>query len=532
MTDIPRALIEYILLGSGDSRRQLQDSPILGDVWIEYAEHPNRPADLLITAYKDATANQLASKIYAGVKYRPEWADEDPGIAPVQTFVAARLFFDDLLSVVVPMTKWWYEPRTKQEFEQYQTPDNGDPADVDGPAKLNDTVNDVKGLLERWAATSHDGAIKQRSPFERFVALCTLVLLAKKHIDKAVAANVPSTEAVKQLRDSNEEDISRIVFEVLKTMKRADDSKPLVFQISVNRRAAPALEKSVPTVKADAARLLFNVDCSQINWAVVDAGVDAGHPAFRKNQVKATYDFTNYRRIVSLGNEKPAVRRLNLQHIEKARGGTPIEGGEDKLEELAGNAVAGRPVRWDIVKEFVLLDQPPPQPVSPHGTHVAGIIGASKDQDNTESADGMCPGIGIYDFRILNPCTDQKDTEFAVIAALQFIRFINDQAGFMVINGVNMSLSIRHDVRNYACGGTPVCMESERLIDSGVVVVAAAGNLGYQHTMVGGSGARWLRRVQHYRPRQRRSRHHGRFDAPFRAVYLRHQLLFQPRPDR
>jgi subtilisin family serine protease len=35
-------------------------------------------------------------------------------------------------------------------------------------------------------------------------------------------------------------------------------------------------------------------------------------------------------------------------------------------------------------------------------------------------------------------------------------------------------------VRNYACGRTPVCVECEHLVDSGVVVVAAAGNLGYQ----------------------------------------------------
>ena len=96
----------------------------------------------------------------------------------------------------------------------------------------------------------------------------------------------------------------------------------------------------------------------------------------------------------------------------------------------------------------------------------------------------MCPGIGLYDFRILSPHT--TDTEFAVIAALQFIRYLNQQAGFQVINGVNISLSIRHDVRNYACGGTPVCVESERLVDSGVAVVAAAGNLGYQHNFVGG----------------------------------------------
>ena len=35
-------------------------------------------------------------------------------------------------------------------------------------------------------------------------------------------------------------------------------------------------------------------------------------------------------------------------------------------------------------------------------------------------------------------------------------------------------------MRNYACGRTPICNECERLVDSGVVVVAAAGNLGYQ----------------------------------------------------
>jgi subtilisin family serine protease len=44
-----------------------------------------------------------------------------------------------------------------------------------------------------------------------------------------------------------------------------------------------------------------------------------------------------------------------------------------------------------------------------------------------------------------------------------------------------LSLSIPHDVRNFACGRTPVCNECERLVNSGVVVVAAAGNRGYQN---------------------------------------------------
>ena len=37
---IPRTLVEFILLGPEDDRRQLQDSPILGDVWVEFARNP------------------------------------------------------------------------------------------------------------------------------------------------------------------------------------------------------------------------------------------------------------------------------------------------------------------------------------------------------------------------------------------------------------------------------------------------------------------------------------------------------------
>jgi subtilisin family serine protease len=49
----------------------------------------------------------------------------------------------------------------------------------------------------------------------------------------------------------------------------------------------------------------------------------------------------------------------------------------------------------------------------------------------------------------------------------------------MVLHGVNLSLSIRHDVANFACGRTPVCEECERLVGAGIIVVAAAGNQGY-----------------------------------------------------
>ncbi|MDT5364464.1 MAG: serine protease AprX [Mycobacterium sp.] len=516
--EIPRALIEYILLGSGDSRRQLQDSPILGDVWVQYAEHPNAQADLLITSHKDTTANKLAAAIYEGVEQvagRPEKTrpdDVDPDIAPLQTFVAAKLYFDELLQIVIPMTKWWYQPRTAEEIEQYRTADEDAVAngDADSPRKLNQTIDDVTSLLTRWSTSEPANTANGRTAVERFVALCALVFLAGENIPPALADEEPGSdtptptstadevqkqtaEAVQNLRQSSPSDISRAVFNVLQSMTSDSEAEPMVFQISLNRHATPAIARSVPTVKGDAAQRLFGIDCSELNWAIIDSGIDRNHPSLERGRFRGTFDFTNYRRIVTLGNNKPAVRKKNLAVLQESRGeNMPDDDPDGMLAEIASSVVKGRSLRWDLVREFVEIKPKPgvdpPRPPSAHGTHVAGIIGATKHEEDPESADGMCPGIGLYDFRILSADADTTitDTEFAVIAALQFIRYINEQAGFLLINGVNLSVSIPHDVRNYACGGTPVCTESERLIDSGVVVVAAAGNLGYQHSVVGG----------------------------------------------
>src|SRR6185369_14360666 len=86
---------------------------------------------------------------------------------------------------------------------------------------------------------------------------------------------------------------------------------PFVWTVSLNRRATPALSRSVPAVKADAARTLFTVNCSEIVWAVIDSGVDATHYAFGstaadksatsvQSRVKRSFDFTSIRDIVTL----------------------------------------------------------------------------------------------------------------------------------------------------------------------------------------------------------------------------------------
>jgi serine protease AprX len=481
--EIPRDLIQYILLGSGDSRRHIQDSPILCDVWFSYAENPSEPADLLITSHQDGTATELAAEIHQGIS-RPD-GEFDPQIATLQALVAARLYFGEVLKILVPLTPWWQESETKEEFEKYNS--------IDSP-ELSRTVDEVTKLRDHWLASTSttEPPNNTMSAFERFVALCTLVALSglddMQKQDDAVQGfqtverlQVEQAQAVQRLQDASWEHIAETVFGFLQTMR--NEHTPLVWQISLNRPAAAAIEKSVPTVKADAARRVFDLDGSKINWAVVDSGIDTKHPAFG-GRVKATYDFTHYREIVSLGNEKDAVRQANLEILKEATDGNLPVDADAKLKQIAQDGIARRPVRWDLVTEFVKLPETPPEPVSPHGTHVAGIIGAAKYDANAKSADGMSPSIGLYDFRILTG--DIKTTEFAVIAALQFIRFMNERAGRLLINGINMSLSIPHNVKNFACGRTPVCNESERLIDSGVVVVAAAGNFGYSESVIAG----------------------------------------------
>jgi hypothetical protein len=88
----------------------------------------------------------------------------------------------------------------------------------------------------------------------------------------------------------------------------------------------------------------------------------------------------------------------------------------------------------------------------------------------------MCPDIVIYDLRAFDEAG--KSDEFQVLSAMQFVRHLNAHADMPLIHGVNLSFSIRHEVDKYAAGATPVCEEANRLVGSGVVAVAAAGNEG------------------------------------------------------
>jgi serine protease AprX len=559
---IPSRLIEFILLGPLDDRRQLQDSPILGDVWVEFGKRPEERIDLLIAPYRGQHAGAVADLLDKELYPDPESDTDEACIAFLQGVIAARLTFREMMRHVAPKTKWWKsrkkEDSTKQDPQHAgQTPQTN----VEAVAQVINYRGDLQQLLTKvieaaltWNTKDPKHSLQDVASLERFLALTALILWAGSFTPKATRAKSPSVMSDEQINrvltyaKANMTQILQLLTDLAADMVKdrqnrnadpAEESEeaPLVYQVSLNRVAMPAISRSRAAVKADAATTLFKVDCSAISWAVIDSGIDGNHPALRgndgKSRVKQSFDFKNYRKIVAISNSRRPVREKNIDELLKdndklkrpLKTDNPDETAKLReeahkdLERLADDARTRGPVHWELVAKYVEIkpDALETRPSTNHGTHVAGIIGANKEaavkavidearqkvRENAEGAteddlkkleeaaverakatlsadlaDGMCPDITLYDFRVLG--ADIKDAEFAIIAALQFIRYLNKRDIFLAIHGANLSLSIPHDVRNYACGRTPICDECEQLVSSGVVVVAAAGNHGYK----------------------------------------------------
>ena len=62
----------------------------------------------------------------------------------------------------------------------------------------------------------------------------------------------------------------------------------ILWGISVNRRASTSIWRSRLTVKADAAARLFDSPTTGIRWAVLDTGIDATHPAFKRRSASGS----------------------------------------------------------------------------------------------------------------------------------------------------------------------------------------------------------------------------------------------------
>ena len=441
----PSDLARWIF-GSEEQRRFTQDSPVLPEVWLRYGEEPHQPQDLLLTPHQHSSAAKLMRELQRCLESDRFLAAErdEAEVALNEGYVVARLSLEQLVRCVVPLSHWWrtaWPPRVKR--------------------------------LDSWAAKRFSKQKAAGSPppkrpgFRGDWLYWYLRLLGRIEGDWAEA---------KEPERVSESQWARFGAEMLTGLERPDpDAPPHLYTVNLNRSARTALSKSRLAVKADAAERVFSVKCNDLRWAIVDTGIDARHPAFRRRsadgklepdewqtRVIATYDFTRLRPIV-------AGRFGGLS--------------ADQRRDLEQRVDTGQAIDWDALKPLLAMPHgngyEPPE--ADHGTHVAGIVAADWRSDDPEMPSrsdliGMCPDIELYDLRVFDRNGDGE--EFAIAAALQFVRHLNGHSDLQVIHGANLSLSLDHDLANYAVGRTPICDECERLMGSGVMVVAAAGNEG------------------------------------------------------
>jgi len=210
-----------------------------------------------------------------------------------------------------------------------------------------------------------------------------------------------------------------------------------------------------------------------------------GKPQFASRVIR-TYDFLRIKDLLDPTTDidtKGSYAELLDQHDLSAL-----------VKDLKHHLGSGRALDWDLIEPFLRIPHVnkasfygayKKRLTDSHGTHVAGIIAAnwpeaSKETSLDNGLLGICPELELFDLRVLGKDKSGDDAdEFTVIAALQFVRHLNSLRSRIAIHGVNLSMAVRHDVANYACGRTPICEECERLVANGVVVVTAAGNRGF-----------------------------------------------------
>ena len=224
---------------------------------------------------------------------------------------------------------------------------------------------------------------------------------------------------------------------------------PAIYRIWPDFPVKALLTKSIRTVKADAALNSFSATGDGIVWAVMDSGIDATHPHF------AEHENLN---LTSL----PPLAHRDLGALDGSDQGA--------LSDMFG-----------------------------HGTHVAGIIaGAMKAENGAIEAQtrfrdetgevkerieslrqisGMAPRCKLLSLKVLDDKGEGQAS--SLIAAIGVVQEINGNGRYIRVHGVNMSVGYDFEPEWFACGQSPLCVEVDRLVKSGVVVVVAAGNSGY-----------------------------------------------------
>jgi len=232
-----------------------------------------------------------------------------------------------------------------------------------------------------------------------------------------------------------------------------------IFQIWEDFQIYPLLHSCVSTLKADAALSSFGASGKGIVWAVIDSGIQADHPHFALH--------------------KNLEGQVEKWHADFTHEEAPLHDGFGHGTHVAG----------------IIAGEIPPQPsgcVNPgdHPDIVAYIRSLQPEEgqvvrEREVSCDrlplptirGIAPDTKLVSLKVI--ASNRQGSVSSIIAALARVQDINANGRNLRIHGVNLSVGYSFDPEWFACGQSQLCVEVNRLVQSGVVVVVAAGNTGY-----------------------------------------------------
>ena len=273
-----------------------------------------------------------------------------------------------------------------------------------------------------------------------------------------------------------------------------DPSRRVIYKLWPDFKVKALMDRSIATVKADAAFKSYSATGAGITWAVIDSGIDGSHPHFGSNDSEESrhrsaiyhpsveelhYDFTHDETAAPGSvDETPAARKASAKRaLEDGLGhGTHvagiIAGGLPREAVGLRDAAAPNPVRYAVFEQVF--------EANPAGERIWSDKRPieRRPRPPAEALHGVAPNCTLVSLKVLDENGTGHVTD--IMRALVYVREqLNDDPKMLRVHGVNLSVGYDFDAQMFACGQSPLCVEVDRLVRSGVVVVTAAGNTGY-----------------------------------------------------
>lgn len=304
----------YDQRGDGPGLRFTQDTPILPDVWEEFAKRPAGQIDLLISPFRGEKAGIVAKDLkhaleqYEKARNRSiskkdgEFDRAPPRIAHIPGLIVASVYFEHLVALILPSTRWWGGrlAQMRKAWSQSKLDNEEDKDKLRWPDVDDDHLDDVKEWMEerwgkfqkfsrsnRWSHIEDKTVASQavlEPPYDLLKIIRIVGMIELSNRAQLKEGKLQESDETEQAEPTDLPSSAGLVdaFNDLFKFRKGQSLKTFqcLWGATLNRAGNSVVQRSTKAMKADAGRRLFNITGNGQRWAIFDSGIDGSHPAF------------------------------------------------------------------------------------------------------------------------------------------------------------------------------------------------------------------------------------------------------------